>query len=319
MQSIGLPPGFRDVLFKEAKQQRMIEGKIAVVLDSLGYGELAPSAIEFLELYSRGEQSVKNRTFRFLDRDDNLLALRADFTPAIARIVSGQLANAPRPVKVWYSGTVFRKVDRNQGRFCEIRQIGAELLGLDSVDRDVEILNAAMVCLESIGITDVQVHVNHAGIFRGIVNSLSLDDHGRDLLRSEIDRKDARALASRLETLGVSQEQQKEVATVSRCVGGVDALRLAESAIKNPESRGAIDNLIGLASGLERWKEHVVFDLTEIDELEYYTGVMFEIFSPKLTSELGKGGRYDSLLKEFGLSMPAVGFSFSMERLVELV
>jgi ATP phosphoribosyltransferase regulatory subunit len=59
--------------------------------------------------------------------------------------------------------------------------------------------------------------------------------------------------------------------------------------------------------------------LTEIDEMEYYTGVMVTFFSPRLTAELGKGGRYDTLLREFGAEAPAVGFSFSMDRLVELV
>ena len=56
----------------------------------------------------------------------------------------------------------------------------------------------------------------------------------------------------------------------------------------------------------------------KIDEMEYYTGVMFSFFSPRLTSELGRGGRYDTLLQEFGRSLPAVGFSFSLDGLVDL-
>jgi ATP phosphoribosyltransferase regulatory subunit len=79
-----------------------------------------------------------------------------------------------------------------------------------------------------------------------------------------------------------------------------------------------MDDLLELAERLPCWKDRLLFDLTEIDELEYYTGMMFAIFSPRLKSELGKGGRYDALLQEFGRSLPAVGFSFSLDGLAEL-
>jgi ATP phosphoribosyltransferase regulatory subunit len=80
-----------------------------------------------------------------------------------------------------------------------------------------------------------------------------------------------------------------------------------------------MEELMLLAGKLERWRDRIIYDLTEIDELEYYTGVMFALFNPRLTSELGKGGRYDSLMQEFGRPMPAIGFSCSLDRLAELL
>ncbi len=316
--TIGLPAGFRDLLFDESKKRRVVEAKLASVFERQGYGEVSPSGIEFLDIYARGNQGIKDKTFKFLDRDDNLLALRADFTPAIARIAAARLQNMPLPIKIWYSGSVFRKADLHRGRFHEFIQVGAELLGQNTAGTDAEVLNLAMLCLSALGIRDIQVHVNHAGIFRGIVNALKLDRQALKLVKSKIDRKDMRGLASRLETLGVAQDLRQQMECLSRSVGGLPVLATARSAITNPESRRAIDELAGLASSLESWKEHIVFDLTEIDEMEYYTGIMFEIFCPGLTSELGRGGRYDALLRDFGADMPAIGFSFSMDRLVEL-
>jgi len=316
---LGLPAGFRDVLFDEAKTRRIIEGKLAALFSAEGFREVSPSGVEFLELYARGNQNSRGRAVKFLDRDDHLLALRADFTPAIARLVSTRLATAPPPLKVWYAGNVFRKVDQKHGRFCEFGQIGAELIGLNSVERDAEIINLGMHALSSLGIKQIRIHINHAGIFRGIVGDLALDEKSLDLVKSEIDRKDIRGLLSRLQTLGIAPETRAQVSTLSTCVGSEEVLRTAAAAMRNDESRRAIDALVQLSSRLERWRDCITFDLAEIDEMEYYSGVMFTFFNPQLTSELGMGGRYDTLLREFGADMPAIGFSFSIDRLIESV
>ncbi|MGB6032327.1 MAG: ATP phosphoribosyltransferase regulatory subunit, partial [Bacteroidota bacterium] len=91
-------------MFEEARRRRTVETRLAAVFNSKGYGEVSPSTVEFLELYTRGKQHVRDEAIRFLDRNDQLLALRADFTPAVARIVGGQLRRSPGPIKAWYTG-----------------------------------------------------------------------------------------------------------------------------------------------------------------------------------------------------------------------
>ncbi len=317
--SLGLPTGFRDVVFDEARARRSIERQFAEVFEKRGFGEVSPSGVEYLDIYTRGRQSIKEVTFKFLDRDDNLLALRADFTPAIARVVSSGVLGEEVPYRIWYCGNVFRKADVHRGRFHEFRQIGAELLGLNSVDRDVEILQVALECLAAAGIKDVQLHLNHAGIFRGIIKSLDLEPEALRQFKTEIDRKDMRRVAARLQDFGVSAEVQRQVNAICRCVGTEEDLWATRAMINNQEAAAAMDELLELASRLSRWTEHLVFDLTEIDEMEYYTGVMFAFFNSRVSNELGKGGRYDSLLQEFGRPMPAVGFSFALDNLVSLL
>jgi len=312
---LGLPAGFRDVMFEEAEARRRIENEFAAVLGSSGYREIIPSGVEYLEVYERGKQGVHDRAIRFLDRDDNLLALRADFTPAIARIVAARLREVAPPLRLWYSGPVFRKTDRHRGRYQEFAQIGAELLGDASAAADGEIIEIALRCLERCALKDVRLHINHAGIFKGIVNSLGLLAGPLAEIRSAIDRKDMRALEMRLEELGVDGSSRAEVHALSRCVGDSQTLETASGAITNEESRAAIAELSALWRRLGRWQEKVVFDLAEIDEMEYYTGVMFTFLSPSHPDELGRGGRYDGLIREFGADMPAIGFSFSVDDL----
>lgn len=319
MNSLGLPPGFRDVLFEEARARRSIEGKLAGVFEQRGYKEVIPSTVEFLDLYTRGKQSIKDRVYRFLDRQDNLLALRADFTPAVARIVSTRSSASEMPIKLWYVGSVFRKVEPEQGRFCEITHAGAELLGTNSISTDAEIITTALSCLSSLGIENVLVHINHAGIFRGIVEAMGLDSTALSLVKSELDRKDTRALAARLQKLDVPGDVQAQLRALTGMIGGEEVLAEARGKIRNEQSRIALAELDGLAAALAPWKKYLCYDLTEIDEMEYYTGIMFKFFSPKLRAELGGGGRYDALMKEFGTGMPAIGFSFSLESLMELV
>lgn len=316
--TIGLPSGFRDILFEEARSRRAVEAKLATLFDERGYGEVLPSGVEFYDVYTRGNQSLKDSTFKFLDREDHLLALRADFTPAIARIVAAGALGDALPYRVWYAGSVYRKADHLRGRFSEVRQIGLELVGRNSVEADIEVLDLAMSCFASLGIRDIQLHLNHAGIFRGIIKSLELTPEALCQLKVEIDRKDLRRIATSLERYGVDASLRSQLDAVCRCVGGFDALERLGPAIRNQEARESVDALANLAKRLGRWQENIVFDLTEIDEMEYYTGVMASFLSPSSTAEVGKGGRYDTLVQEFGRLLPAIGVSLDVERLAEL-
>jgi ATP phosphoribosyltransferase regulatory subunit len=315
-RNIGLPAGFRDLLFDQAKKVRLLETRLSEMFEEEGYQEIVPSTIEYFDLYTRGNQLVKQDVYRFLDRDDNLLALRADFTPAIARIFSSRLSSFPAPIKVWYAGTVFRKIDPHRGPYRELRQIGAELIGANTVLRDAEIITMAMNSLAAIGLDNAQVHINHAGIFRGVIDSLGLPEEALGSVHSEIERKDARGLEMRLREIGANERMCVQLQRLTACIGSAGVLDDALTFVESESARAAILELKELAGKLRFPEEQMVFDLTESDEMEYYTGVMFRLFVPRLRHEVGGGGRYDALLSEFGVDMPAVGFSLSMDSLL---
>lgn len=317
-KSIGLPAGYRDILFEEARKRRSVEAALAGLFEERGFGEIIPSAVEYQDLYRRGNQSVADRTVKFLDRDDNLLALRADFTPAIARIVSSRMSGAPLPIRVWYGGDVFRKVDLKHGRYCEFGQVGVELVGVRSVESDREVADLALEALERSGIAGGIIHLNHAGIFRGIVEDLQLERKSLKRVKAAIDRKDARDLAVQLESLGISNSVHDQLAALAGCTGGAEVLDRAAGVVRNPIAQKALEELQSVGAGLNARGGAIQFDLGEIDEMEYYTGIMFAIVHPRLNSEVGRGGRYDTLLREFGADLPAVGFSFSLDAILEL-
>lgn len=315
--SPGLPSGFRDLLFEETDRRRSAETALATAFGAAGYKEVRPSTIEFLDTYSLGKQSIGERAFKFLDRDDHLLALRADFTPAVARIVSTRLRSSSGPQRFWYSGDVFRRPDPKRGSYSEVWQVGAELIGTNGLSSDSEVIDLAMRCLDRLGCSDVRIHLNHTDVFRGVIATLQLDDSARDRVKTFIDHKDARGLADQLRNLGAAPETERQLQLLARCIGDASVLDAADRAMTQPDSRAAIAHLRALGQSLERWEDRIVYDLTEIDEMEYYTGTMFTLFSAKAHRELGNGGRYDALLREFGVDLPAVGFSFAMDAVLE--
>jgi ATP phosphoribosyltransferase regulatory subunit len=150
-------------------------------------------------------------------------------------------------------------------------------------------------------------------MFRGVIAALQLDDAARERVKTYIDHKDARGLANHLQDLGVAPETERQLQLLARCIGDASVLDLAERSMTQPESLAAIAHLRDLGRELKQWEDRIVYDLTEIDEMEYYTGVMFTFFSPRAHRELGNGGRYDTLLREFGADLPAVGFSLAMD------
>jgi ATP phosphoribosyltransferase regulatory subunit len=312
-----LPPGFRDLASQDATRRRQTDGRLAAIFDARGYREVLPSGIEFLDMYTRGNQVISERAFKFLDREDRLLALRADFTPAVARMVAPRITPGAEPMRLWYSGNVFRRVEPRKGGYAEFWQVGAELIGGSTLAHDAEMIALALENLDAVGMSSASVHINHAGIFRGILNAANLPETARERLASEIDHKDARALATHLEELGVTAAIGEQVHVLARCIGGPDVLEEAAGVLTDAESRAAIDHLQQLAATLAPHAGRLVFDLTEIDEMEYYTGIMFTLLSPARRSPLGTGGRYDTLFRAFGGDSPAVGFSLTMDSILE--
>ena len=316
---IATPQGFRDVLFEDAAKQRRIEQTLRDLLVAAGYREIIPSSIEFLELYERGHQHIRDRALKFLDRHDNLVALRADFTPAIARVLASRPVPADLPVRIFYAGSVFRRPDAARAALAESWQAGAELIGAAEGEADASIIDLAMRSLESLGVRGARIHVNHAGILGGLIEDMRLDAQALAAVQGDIDRKDARGLARRLTTLGVEDRIRRQVHSVSQCTGDLDVLRAVASSVTAPRASAAIESLIGMYDRLPQWRNQITFDLTERDDLEYYTGMMFSIIHPAAPDELGKGGRYDGLLPAFGVDLPAIGFSMWTDRLRSLV
>ena len=308
------PPGALDLTGDAARRRRALQRGAVAVLEGAGYEELLPPTFEYEDTFLRaGGTGVAERLLRFPDRDGRVLALRYDFTSSVARIAATTFAGAGLPLRLSYSGRVYRQDPERGGRPRETLQVGAELLGDGSLEADVEIVRLTIELIRAAGLGDFQVNLGHVGVLApGLA---ALEEPLRAQVRRWIDRKDRGGLTRAL------AGHTGDAATLLHLpfvIGRRDALETALGATPAPAVGGlrhllALDDALGAGE-----RSHVVYDLGEVRGLDYYTGVHFEVFVSGTGRAAGAGGRYDELMGRFGRPMPAVGVSIDLDAIAEV-
>jgi ATP phosphoribosyltransferase regulatory subunit len=256
---------------------------------------------------------VADRLIRFTDRDGRILALRYDFTASLARVAATTLRTAPRPLRLCYSGKVFRQEPDRGGRPRETLQAGAELLGQADLAADVEIVRLTLELSRTMGLRDFQLNLGHVGVLAPGLSALPEDDRAE--VRRWIDRKDRGSLGRALAERPAEARALAELAFVIGRREALDrALRTAPPAV-----RPGLEHLCRLDESLRpSERNHIVYDLGEVRGLEYYTGIQFELFTAGAGRAAATGGRYDDLMGRFGMPMPAVGVSVDLDTIAEV-
>ncbi|HTS90254.1 MAG TPA: ATP phosphoribosyltransferase regulatory subunit [Gemmatimonadales bacterium] len=311
---VSIPPGALDLTGAAALGRRRLQRVAAEVLEQAGFQELLPPSFEYEEVFLRaGGAGVADRLIRFTDRDGRILALRYDFTASLARIAATTFRRAPRPLRLCYSGKVFRQEPDRGGRPRETLQAGAELLGAGDLAADVEIVRLTLALARAMGLRDFQLNLGHVGVLAPGLSALSDDE--RPAIRRWIDRKDRGSLTR---ALAAAPAEARALGRLAFVIGRRPALD--EALAQAPEAaRAGLLHLRRLDESLSSSdREHVVYDLGEVRGLDYYTGIQFELFVAGAGRAAGAGGRYDDLMGRFGVAMPAVGVSLDLDTIAEL-
>ncbi len=309
-----IPPGALDLTGDAVRRRRALQRATMGVLERAGYEELSPPTFEYEEVFRRaGGAEVAEKLIRFVDLDGRILALRYDFTSSIARVAATTFADAPRPLRLCYSGTVYRQEPERGARARETLQVGAELLGQADLAADVEIVRLTVALVKAAGVQDFQVNVGHVGVLAG--GLAAVDESLRSDARRWIDRKDRGSLARALAGAGGDARALLELPfVIGRRDAIAGALRSAPAT-----ARPGLEHLLSLDAALSaEERTHLVYDLGEVRGLDYYTGIHFELFVAGAGRAVGVGGRYDDLMGRFGRPMPAVGMSLDLDALAEI-
>ncbi len=315
-----LPAGIKDYLFEEAQRRRWVEKRILEVLKGAGYREVITPTFEYFDVFSTaGRNGFVDKIYRFLDRDGNLVALRSDFTAQVARIVASKHAALTFPVRLRYSGKIFRFEELHAGRSRESWQVGYELLGAAGVAGDAEVVEILVKVLRSLELGGFQINLGTIDYFHGIVEHASLSGEQLSEIKYLIQRKDTDTLAHLLEGSSLPAICQAALQGITSLHGRREVLDRAAELATNPRSRQAIAGLEAVYDRLESsgLAGNVVVDLSDVEGMEYYSGLMIKAYAQGVGCEVGSGGRYDNLLARFGFDCTAVGFSFDVDRLVE--
>lgn len=322
-----IPPGASDLAGEAVRRRRGIQRRMLDALEATGFEEIIPPTFEYAEVFVRAVgPEIADRLIRFVDLDGKLLALRYDFTASVARIAATKLADRPTPLRLCYSGKVYRQDPERGGgggRPREILQVGAELLGEAGQAADIEALRLTIDLLRRADFRDFQLNVGHVGALAPAL--AALPDGERAAVRRLIDRKDAAGLARAAPGI---------LAELPFLLGRGDVLPRAAGIVRRPavgaaggggggggagaDGERAIEHLAAIDRKLsEDERRHVVYDFGEVRGLDYYTGIHFEVFVAGAGAAVGAGGRYDDLMARFGRPLPAVGFALDVDSVAE--
>jgi len=319
-----IPAGVQYFFDDEARLRRKVERRAMSVFAGWSYDEIILPMFDYHDLFARGMGAgPAERTYRFVDRDGALLALRPELTSLVARTVATRFIQRPRPVRLSYSGEVFRYDEPSEHASREFHQLGIEHIGQPRIEADIEVLIVATDVLSSLGISDFRIALSHAGFLNGVADYLEFSDEKRSTLRDLIDRRATRALDEYLAAEAPNLEESRRAAfcRLTQLAGKKAALTEARTVLSNTRSQAAVDALEEIYQTLSGLKlgDNFDVDFGDAGEIEYYTGLTFKVFVPELGVEIGGGGRYDNLIANFGAPEAAVGFSLSLDAIAGLL
>lgn len=312
------PEGTRDFLFKECLYRRHYESTLLSLFRQHGFNEVATPGIEFYDMFTQSFMSMPQELmYKTIDSKGRLLVMRPDCTLPIARMAATRLQNAFLPIRLCYSQTVYRHNPTLAGKSDEVLQAGVELMGSDGLRSDLEILKLAADTLDQCSKDDYVLEIGHADIFKELCARLPVSDEQRETIRNFIEGKSYSALNDYLDSLGQSPEFAA-LKQLPRMFGSREILDMAESiGLGNSPAIAYLSSIYDelCKMGLEN---RVMFDLGLVHQNEYYTGLIFRGYVQGFGATILSGGRYDSMMPQFGRDYPAVGFAVDVDAVAEI-
>jgi histidyl-tRNA synthetase len=315
--------GMRDFLPEDAKKMRYVE-QMAIQLALLyGFEEVITPIMESYELLSaKAGEEIRLRMYAFNDMGGRKVGLRPEFTPSIARLVANQLKNTAKPLKLFAVGSLYRYDEPQYGRFREFWQANYELVGSSRPEADAEILTMASDLMNRIGIHNYYLKIGHMGIIRGLLSQEGINEDSQNRIMQLLDKKQWEEALKLAQELGASEKCYTTLKNLIQTSGkNIEKVlhRIKQSVKDFEDAVTAVKNLqeiLYLAKNRDAEFETLI-EAGFARGLEYYTGMVFELYVPELEIALGGGGRYNKLIELFGgESTPSVGVALGIDRIV---
>ncbi len=296
--------GTRDFYPEEMAIRTFLYNTARSVSESFGYQEYDAPFLESIDLYAAksGEELVDKQSFVFPDRSGDLITLRPELTPSLARMVAQRQRQLVFPLRWWSWGPFWRYERPQKGRYREFFQWNIDLIGVDTPQADAEMVAIAARFLKGCGLspTQVSILVNNRQLMDSQLQALDIPAEQKKAVFRLIDRRDKLSAANwqaYAEEIGLSLTQLTSLETI---LSNQNLWKLSSNLEEFFESLGDL--------GV---KDYVHYAPYIIRGLDYYTGTVFETWDNdgEFRAVLG-GGRYDNLVADVGGEpLPATGFA----------
>jgi histidyl-tRNA synthetase len=310
--------GMRDLFPADMAKFRLINEVFRAACLKWGYEEVRTPTLESLHLFTSAgtlTPSMLGKVYSFLDWDGwsgERVVLRPDATIPVARMYIENMADKEL-AKLFYIVNTFI-FEENSKKNREKWQFGAELIGMRSPLADVELIVLALEILKKLGLKKIELKLSHAGLTRGILQKLGMNQEEQHQVFDKMLDGDA-SVINQLQT--EKPGLAPLLALQGQSSGFVKNLAAA-MALDIPELKPQIDDLVFIADTLQSLGINFQIDIASVRGFEYYSGVIFQLFVDD--EKVGGGGRYDELITAMGgKATPASGFALYVDLLMKLL
>ncbi len=314
------PEGVRDIYNMECARKRVLQENLQDLLKKYGYHAIETPTFEFFDIFSKEIGTTPSKDlYKFFDREGNTLVLRPDMTPSIARCVAKYYGDEEFPVRLCYMGNTFINNDSYQGRLKETTQLGAELVGDDSVAADAVVLALVVDSLKTAGLSEFQIGVGHMDFFRGLVQAANLEERLEQELIALISNKNFFGVEELVDSLQLSGSLKELFSMLGNlCITDGMMNRAKALSAGFPVILKALERLESLMQALSCYgvEKYVTVELGMVSSYYYYTGIIFSGYTFGSGEPIVKGGRYNNLMDYFGKHAPSIGFAVVIDQLL---
>jgi len=304
----------------ELEKIELVREKFLEVSKLFGFKRIDPSPIELLStLEAKSGPAIRDEIYYFKDKGERDVALRFDFTVGLTRYVVSQ-KSLKLPAKISSFGGVWRYDEPQRGRYRFFHQWNIEIYGKPSIESEAEVIEFTSRLFDALELKHIIVDINHRNLVESYIKSvLGTEDKAKisDVLRAvdKISKKSKNEILSEYQKKGYSKEKLEKILDFSKIKGSLNEVE-QKFDVSRLESWSDLKNLWGSLQNRDVKNIRINFGI--VRGLDYYSGMVFEVFDEK--SDLGAlagGGRYDSLAKTFGREdLGATGVAGGVERII---
>ncbi|MBN3376049.1 ATP phosphoribosyltransferase regulatory subunit [Clostridium botulinum] len=313
-----IPEGMKDILFEESNIKLNIEDQLRKIYKYSGFSEIISPTLEFYDVFNSNIQAIsQEKMYKLFDNLGRILVLRPDMTTPIGRITGTKMKDCTYPLKLCYTGNIFRVNEKLNGKLGEITQSGIEIIGAKGIKSDVDSIVTAINALLSLGLKNFKIELGEAGFFQALIENMKIKEENLKKLKEIIRNKNYVALKKFLDEIisKFSKNDFEIIENLPKLFGGIEIIEKAKSLTKNEKALKSLNDIYNIYKSIEDigLGSYISIDLGMVQNIDYYTGVIFKGYVEEVGDSILSGGRYDNLIQHFGIELPATGFAINVD------
>lgn len=310
INNISLPLGIKDYSLDTIKKLDYVKEIFFMEVETNGYEKVITPLFENIDSISVGSKDDDTKKImKMIDPlSGDVLGLRSDTTPQIARYVTSNFSKEDLPIRLSYSERIIRNnLDSNKDP-REIFQIGCESIGTEGVVNDLELIQLGSQILKKLGFPRQVVTLNSSLLVNYILSKL---EFSKDQIKTLFYKKDFDSISLLSKSKLVPKREKEFIKKIVMPFALNKKIKLGSF----PKTiQKEIEDISFLKQELENINPEIecVLDLLDVRDFNYYSNVTFDISVPEIKDHIMSGGRYNNLLSNYGLNVPAMGFALNV-------